>query len=137
MSTQVAQEIGLIDDCFGQNILSFRQRIEAIAQDMVHSSDYEQRLALKRERRLTDERYKPLEDYRKEELEQMKLNFYSSDQTYHVTRRNFVYKITPSETPLHLAKHRKLGRVAEKCTVVLPNTKTSQKSSMDLLHKPS
>lgn len=137
MSTQVAQEIGLIDDCFGQNIVSFRQRIEVIAQEMVHSSDYEQRLALKRERRLTDEHYKPLADYRKEELEQMKLNFYSSDQTYHVTRRNFVYKITSLETPLHLAKHRQFGRSSERCAVVLPNTKTSQKSSIDLLHKPS
>ncbi|HEY9609904.1 hydrogenase maturation protein [Allocoleopsis sp.] len=135
MSTKVAQEIGLIDDCFGQSIVSFRQQIEAIAQGMAQSPDYEHRLALKREMRLTDERCKPLEDYRKEELEQMKLNFYSSEQSYHVARRNFVYKITPSETPLHLAKHRQFSHPSEKCAVVLPNAKTSQKSTLGFLHR--
>ena len=135
MSTQVAKEIELIDDCFENNLVSFRQRIEAIAQEMAQSPNYKHKLALKREMRLTDERFKPLEDYRKEELEQMKLNFYSSDQSYHVARRNFVYKITPHQTPLHLAKHRQFGNPSEKCAVVLPNATTSQNSPIDVLHR--
>lgn len=119
MGTQVAKEIGLIDDFFGNNPVSFREEIELIAEEIAQSPDYEQRLALKIEERLTDEQFKPLEAYRKEELEEMKINFYGSDKSYHTARYNFVYKITPSQTPLHLAKHRQFGRNLDKCAVIL------------------
>jgi putative two-component system hydrogenase maturation factor HypX/HoxX len=118
MGTQVAKEIGLIDDFFGNNPVSFRTQIELIAEEIAQSPDYEQRLALKSEERLTDEQFKPLEAYKKEELEEMKINFYGSDKSYHTARYNFVYKITPSQTPLHLAKHRQLGRNLDKCAVI-------------------
>ncbi len=118
MGTQVAKEIGLIDDFFGNNPVSFREEIELIAEEIAQSPDYEQRLALKSEERLTDEQFKPLEAYKKEELEEMKINFYGSDKSYHTARYNFVYKITPSQTPLHLAKHRQLGRNLDKCAVI-------------------
>jgi len=129
MSTQVAKEIGLIDDCFASNLVSFQQRIEAIAQEMAQSPDYERRLAFKKEERLKDECFKPLEEYRREELEQMKLNFYSPDQSYHTTRRNFVDKVTLSQTPSHLAKHRHFAHQSEKCTVVSPSTTAAVNSS--------
>lgn len=119
MGTQVAKEIGLIDDFFGNNPVSFREEIELIAEEIAQSPDYEQRFALKIEERLTDEQFKPLEAYRKEELEEMKINFYGSDKSYHTARYNFVYKITPSQTPLHLAKHRQFGRNLDKCAVIL------------------
>ena len=119
MGTQVAKEIGLIDDFFGNNPVSFREEIELIAEEIAQSPDYEQRLALKIDQRLTDEQFKPLEAYRKEELEEMKINFYGSDKSYHTARYNFVYKITPSQTPLHLAKHRQFGRNLDKCAVIL------------------
>ncbi len=119
MGTQVAKEIGLIDDFFGNNPVSFREEIELIAEEIAQSPDYEQRLALKIEERLTDEQFKPLEAYRKEELEEMKINFYGSDKSYHTARYNFVYKITPSQTPLHLAKHRQFGRNLDKCALIL------------------
>lgn len=119
MGTQVAKEIGLIDDFFGNNPVSFREEIELIAEEIAQSPDYEQRLALKIEERLTDEQFKPLEAYRKEELEEMKINFYGSDKSYHTARYNFVYKITPSQTPLHLAKHRQFGRNLDNCALIL------------------
>jgi putative two-component system hydrogenase maturation factor HypX/HoxX len=119
MGTQVAKEIRLIDDFFGNNPVSFREEIELIAEEIAQSPDYEQRLALKIEERLTDEQFKPLEAYRKEELEEMKINFYGSDKSYHTARYNFVYKIAPSQTPLHLAKHRQFGRNLDKCAVIL------------------
>jgi len=119
MGTQVAKEIGLIDDFFGNNPVSFREEIELIAEEIAQSPDYEQRLALKIDQRLTDEQFKPLEAYRKEELEEMKINFYGSDKSYHTARYNFVYKITPSQTPLHLAKHRQFGRNLDKCALIL------------------
>ena len=113
MSTQVAKEIGLIDDYIETNLMGVQQQIQLIAEKLAQSSDYPQKLALKNEKRLKDECIKPLAEYRREELEQMKLNFYSCDQSYHTARHNFVYKISPSETPLHLAKHRQLSHNLE------------------------
>jgi putative two-component system protein, hydrogenase maturation factor HypX/HoxX len=117
MCTQVAKKIGLIDDCLESKPESFRQWIRLIAEEMAQSPEYENTLALKKETRLRDEDVKPLDKYRKEELEQMKLNFYGSDRSYHVARHNFVHKISPLQTPLHLAKHRQVGRTLDKCIV--------------------
>jgi putative two-component system hydrogenase maturation factor HypX/HoxX len=64
------------------------------------------RLAAKIARRHADEHAKPLERYRAEELERMRLNFYGFDSSYHVARYNFVRKVPRSRTPLHLATHR-------------------------------
>jgi putative two-component system hydrogenase maturation factor HypX/HoxX len=55
-------------------------------------------LRQKRERRLADERNKPLAIYRQEELAQMRLNFYGPDPSYHEARRRFVYKGLPLES---------------------------------------
>lgn len=118
MGTEVAKEIGLIDDFFGEDLTIFQQQIELIAEEMAQSPDYQQRLKSKIEKRLRDEQLKPLEDYRNEELKKMKINFYAPDQSYHTARYNFVHKFTPSETPEHLAKHRHFDSEA-KCTVIV------------------
>jgi len=68
--------------------------------------DFETQLEAKRRQRAEDESVKPLELYRAEELERLKLNFYGFDPSYHVARYNFVFKIPHSWTPLHLARHR-------------------------------
>jgi putative two-component system hydrogenase maturation factor HypX/HoxX len=119
MGTQVAKEIGLIDDYFADNPIVFRQQIMLVAEEIAHSPKFEQRLATKRANRLRSERFKPLKTYGEEELEQMKINFYGTEQTYHTKRYDFVYKVPPKETPLHLAKHRQLGGYLEKCAVIL------------------
>jgi len=119
MGTQVAKEIGLIDDYFADNPIVFRQQIMLVAEEIAHSPNFEQRLATKRENQLRSERFKPLKTYRNEELEQMKINFCGTEQSYHTKRHDFVYKVTPKETPLHLAKHRQLGGYLEKCSVIL------------------
>lgn len=133
MGTQVAKEIGLIDDFLENDPVSFGQWIRLLAEEMAQNSDYEQKVALKKESRLRDERFKPLDEYRHEELEQMRLNFYGSDRSYHIARHNFVYKVAPSETPRHLAKHRQLDRDLAKCALVLPEQKALRKRGFDLL----
>ena len=60
----------------------------------------------KRRRRARDEAQKPLADYRREELEHMRRNFYGFDPSYHVARYNFVFKVPKSRTPITLARHR-------------------------------
>jgi putative two-component system hydrogenase maturation factor HypX/HoxX len=50
---------------------------------------------------------KPLVQYRAEELERMRLNFYGFDPSYHVARYRFVHRVPHAWTPLHLARHRR------------------------------
>lgn len=100
MGTKVAKEIGLIDDYFGKTPAEFSAWVVQKAEDLAQNKDFEQMLSLKKKLCLSQ----PLEQYRQEELAQMKENFFSDE--YHTARHNFVYKITPSETPRHLAIHR-------------------------------
>ena len=46
----------------------------------------------KRQWRNQDEARKPLQAYREEELQQMWLNFFGADHSYHLARKHFVYK---------------------------------------------
>ena len=64
-------------------------------------------IAEKQQRRERDEKNKPLESYRQEELEHMKLNFFGFDPSYHVARYYFVHKTCHSRTPPYLAGHRR------------------------------
>lgn len=113
LGAAAAKRLGLIDDCFGDDIADFRRGVERIAETLAGDADYAAQLARKRQQRQQDEAAKPLEYYRAEELECMKLNFYGFDPSYHVARYNFVFKIPRSWTPLHLARHRRLEWNAE------------------------
>ena len=104
-----AQEMGLIDGCFGTDRADFLARIEQIAECLAASPDYAAQLREKVIRRERDEREKPLDAYRAEELQHMKLNFYGFDPSYHVARYNFVHKVPHAWTPLYLAWHRHIA----------------------------
>ncbi|MFA5371270.1 MAG: hydrogenase maturation protein [Sideroxydans sp.] len=108
VGTMEAQEMGLIDDCLGADRASFLARVELIAEGLAASPDYSVLLREKVDRRERDEGEKPLDTYRAEELQHMKLNFYGFDPSYHVARCNFVYKIPHAWTPLYLARHRRI-----------------------------
>jgi putative two-component system hydrogenase maturation factor HypX/HoxX len=104
-----AREMGLIDGCFGTDREDFLARIEQLAEGLAASPDYPSLLREKIARRERDEREKPLDAYRAEELQHMKLNFYGFDPSYHVARYNFVYKVPHAWTPLYLARHRRIA----------------------------
>lgn len=82
------------------------QIVEAV-KSVAMRSDFDERVAAKRRLRESDERAKPLESYRAEELARLHRNFYGFDPSYHVARYNFIYKIAKSRTPLTLARHRR------------------------------
>ena len=107
LGAAAARRIGLIDDCFGENSGAFVTQVGSIAEALAQDPGFELRLDAKRRQRARDESTKPLVAYREEELEQLKLNFYGFDPSYHVARYNFVFKISHSWTPLHLARHRR------------------------------
>ncbi len=101
-----AAALGLIDGHFALTVADFSNAIAARAEALARTAEFDALRAAKNERRARDERTKPLEQYRAEELERMRLNFYGFDSSYHVARYNFVHKVPRSRTPLHLATHR-------------------------------
>ena len=103
MGTAEALGLGLIDAAFGDFEDTVKARAAAIARD----PDLPRRLADKARRREADEAEKPLEAYRTEELERMRLNFFGFDPSYHVARYNFVNRVPKSRTPLTIARHRR------------------------------
>ena len=84
----------------------FGARAVHAAEALAASPEYAALLERKRARRAADEAAKPLAQYRAEELERLKLNFYGFDPSYHVARYHFVFKMPKSRTPLYLAQHR-------------------------------
>jgi putative two-component system hydrogenase maturation factor HypX/HoxX len=102
-----AAALGLIDGCDGDDLSGFRAFVDAQAQAAASSPTFEATLLRKLEARDADERTKPLEEYRREELARIRLNFYGFDPSYHVARYHFVFKVPKSRTPLYLAPHRR------------------------------
>lgn len=112
IGTAAAKRLGLIDDFFGEDVPAFRRQVERMAEALAASPELDALLAQKRQERARDEREKPLESYRAEELAHLKLNFYGFDPSYHVARYHFVHHLPHSRTPLYLARHRQLPWLA-------------------------
>ena len=102
-----ARELGLIDFTFSKQ--EFLAELIKTVKNISSNQDFEQFLAAKKQKRINDEKQKPLQQYRDEELAKMKLNFYGFDPSYHVARYHFVYKLPKARTPSYLAKHRVAG----------------------------
>jgi len=107
MGPREACAIGLLDEWFGRGRREFEAQVVKRASAIAQNDSYAALLEEKCSRRRHDEANKPLSQYRNEELEKMKLNFYGFDSSYHVARYNFVYKVPKSRTPLTIAAHRR------------------------------
>ena len=102
-----AAALRLVDRVIDDSGDRFLSQVRSLAETMVRTPAFAERLHYKNARRRADERLKPLSRYREEELEQMKRNFYGFDPSYHIARYNFVHKIPKSRTPLTIARHRR------------------------------
>ena len=98
-----AAEMCLIDACFGGDLAQFGLEVRQRALVL----DVDEILREKLARLACDQAAKPLAQYRAEELERMRLNFYGFDPSYHVARYRFVHRVPHAWTPLHLARHRR------------------------------
>ncbi len=116
MGVKEAQELGLVDEAFGLGHQDFLQDVEERAQALLTESRFDAVLQENRERRQRDEAEKPLQSYRDEELQRMRMNFYGFDPSYHVARYNFIHKVPKSRTPLTIATHRRTGRQTRKAS---------------------
>jgi len=102
IGNEEAINLGLLDDAFGKNVADFQKMLRS----KVATFETKKRITDKKVLREKDETERPLSIYRLEELENMKLNFFGFDPSYHVARYKFVLREPKSHTPLYLAKHR-------------------------------
>ena len=108
-----AQQLGLVDQVLPGDTGVFERKVKELGHDLAMDDGFAGMLAEKRSRYRRHQAEKPLAQYRAEELEHMKLNFYGFDPSYHVARYNFVRKRSHSWTPLHLARHRRTRKPRE------------------------
>ena len=106
MAATRAAELGLVDAVFGETPEDFVAGVRTRAAQLAAQPDLAAMLRAKAMQRRRDEQTRPLSAYRAEELAAMRRNFYGFDPSYHIARSNFVHRIAPSRTPLHLAVHR-------------------------------
>ncbi|KAA9038586.1 hydrogenase maturation protein [Ginsengibacter hankyongi] len=95
--TDIALEVKLIDGCLNEDDESFRNKVKNIAEEIAHLSYFSQLLTAKKFKRKRDESYKPLQQYREEELKIMRKNFFEDDWGYDYKRYCFVHKINVEE----------------------------------------
>lgn len=107
ISATKALGAGLVDRVGPGDLSAFLADLHSSAKALAASAELPQRVERKRRQRAADEKTKPLDSYREEELARMRLNFYGFDPSYHVARYNFVHRRPHSWTPLHLALHRR------------------------------
>jgi putative two-component system hydrogenase maturation factor HypX/HoxX len=93
VGTRRAVEMGLLDDAFGDTVNRFRDQVRELAERLARNSGVPSRLEEKRQARNRDERVKPLNTYRTQELARSHACFFGDDQSYHEARHRFVHKL--------------------------------------------
>ncbi|MEU8110370.1 enoyl-CoA hydratase-related protein [Nonomuraea muscovyensis] len=100
--------LGLADEALAGPRLEFERAVLAEAERLAQDPGYERMLAAKRTAREQDERRKPLDAYRVEELAEMSRDMFDDRHAFRAAREGFVHKRKPEATPEHLAAHREL-----------------------------
>jgi putative two-component system hydrogenase maturation factor HypX/HoxX len=93
IGTRHAVEIGLLDHAFGADLDSFRAQTRRLAEQYASDPGLDARLQAKRRRRARDERIKPLQAYRTEEMVRSHECFFGPDRSYHEARGRFTRKL--------------------------------------------
>jgi putative two-component system hydrogenase maturation factor HypX/HoxX len=92
IGTGCAKAIGFLGDAFGERVEDFERELQARATALANDPRFWRMLLDKHARRVADERVRPLESYRVEELRNMWVNFFGPERDYHDARRRFVFK---------------------------------------------
>ena len=131
VGTHEAVRVRLIDAAFGAALDEFRAQTIRLAEGIASDGLYQARLQDKRRRRAVDERAKPLQAYREEELARCHASFFGSDRSYHEARRRFVYKLGDAGSP-QLGSHARNRRHPTKGTPMSLNIPALE-TSFDLV----
>jgi putative two-component system hydrogenase maturation factor HypX/HoxX len=92
ISAEHAAQISLIDESLDCSAETFAAQVRNRAEHLARHPQLQRLLDAKRCRRACDERTKPLEHYRQEELARSHECFFGTDRRYHVARTRFAYK---------------------------------------------
>jgi putative two-component system hydrogenase maturation factor HypX/HoxX len=106
IGAQDAARIGLVDDVVPVPAAEFESAVLEFAARLAGRGDYQRLLQRKRAARAADERRKPLEAYRVEELAEMSRDIFDDRHAFAAARRAFVTKQKPTSTPARIALHR-------------------------------
>jgi putative two-component system hydrogenase maturation factor HypX/HoxX len=104
LSARRACRLGLADRLLHVAPSEFSMAVQRLATELACAPELARRIANKEAARAVDEAVKPLQQYRDEELAQMRRNFFEPGQPYRALRSAFVQKHKPTETPEHLAE---------------------------------
>lgn len=104
-----AVELGLADRALGGSRLEFERRVLEYAERLAMDASYDRLLAARERAREVDERRRPLEAYRVQELAEMSRDMFDDRSGFRAARRAFVRKQRAGATPAHLARHRELS----------------------------
>ncbi|GGP09478.1 formyl transferase [Nonomuraea glycinis] len=104
-----AAEIGLADKVVAGTRPEFERTVLEYAERLAVDPNYERLLAAKQAAREVDERRKPLDAYRVEELAEMSRDMFDDRCGFRAAREGFVLKRKAEATPEHLAVHRELS----------------------------
>ncbi|WP_316528741.1 hydrogenase maturation protein [Kitasatospora brasiliensis] len=99
VSSATAERIGLVDRVLARGPEEFGPATAHLAGLLAASPTTQQRIAAKKAAREADERAKPLDAYREEELAVMHRQFFTPESPYHALRSAFVHK-RPATTGL-------------------------------------
>ncbi|MET7335734.1 enoyl-CoA hydratase-related protein [Nonomuraea sp. NPDC005650] len=108
-----AVELGLADRMLGGSRLDFERRVLEYAERLAVDPGYDRLLAGRRQAREVDERRKPLDAFRAEELAEMSRDMFDDRHEFRVARRAFVHKVRAEATPEHLVRLGELSGVSE------------------------
>ncbi|WP_327365475.1 hydrogenase maturation protein [Streptomyces sp. NBC_01217] len=103
VSAETAERLGLADRTLDCDARSFAGEAARLAARLAASPATGARIAAKKGERDRDETYRPLAEYREQELAEMRRTFFDPRSSYHALRRAFVHKDPPSGRPGHLA----------------------------------
>ncbi|WP_103962536.1 enoyl-CoA hydratase-related protein [Nonomuraea solani] len=108
ISAAEAAEMGLADKVLAGSRLDFERRVLEYAERLAADPGYDRLLTGRRQVREVDERRKPLDAYRAEELAEMSRDMFDDRSAFRQARKAFVHKAKAVATPDHLARHREL-----------------------------
>jgi putative two-component system hydrogenase maturation factor HypX/HoxX len=106
IGTPEAVSYGLADAALPRDLTAFDAAVAEYAYRLADRDGHSAAADRKRRRRESDERRKPLEAYRAEELAEMSRDLFTDRNGFAAARRAFVTKQAPGSTPHRIARHR-------------------------------
>jgi putative two-component system hydrogenase maturation factor HypX/HoxX len=98
--------MGLANLLLPESWSDYHQELEKVCLGLAAGRQWKKRMATKQKERQRDEAIRPLQAYRDDELQHMRATFFNPHSEFHQARRDFVYKMPFTATPLRLAPHR-------------------------------